>query len=80
MLLLLEHTGYGFACVLVIRRAERIQVEMMPWMRYIPSALAGWKRSAQQYYQKADKEFTLMFKAVQDRVVRLTMMRVNTSN
>ena len=57
---------------------DDVQVEVLPWMRYIPSALAGWKRFAQQYYQKADKEFTLMFKAVQDRFVWLTKMRAGT--
>ncbi|KZV67291.1 cytochrome P450 [Peniophora sp. CONT] len=44
-------------------------VEMMPWMRYIPSNLAAWKRSAEHWYNKADSEFLRMFKDVQDKIV-----------
>ena len=74
MLLLLEHTGYGFACVLVIRRAERIQVEMMPWMRYIPDRLAPWKRRAKNLNQEANIEFTRMFERARDNIVRLSYL------
>ncbi|VDB83470.1 unnamed protein product [Peniophora sp. CBMAI 1063] len=43
-------------------------VEVLPWMRHIPSIFAPWKRSAQYWNQKADVEFIRMFESTRDRV------------
>ncbi|VDB83472.1 unnamed protein product [Peniophora sp. CBMAI 1063] len=44
-------------------------VELMPWLRYIPSRFAAWKRSAEGWNQKANEEFVRMFKHAQENIV-----------
>ncbi|THU84482.1 cytochrome P450, partial [Dendrothele bispora CBS 962.96] len=43
-------------------------VEFFPWMRYIPSSLAKWKRDAEQGFAKDSVLFEGLFKSVQDRM------------
>ncbi|KZV67292.1 cytochrome P450 [Peniophora sp. CONT] len=44
-------------------------VEIMPWMRYIPSRFAAWKRSAEEWNRRANDEFIRMFRRAQDNLV-----------
>ncbi|VDC01481.1 unnamed protein product [Peniophora sp. CBMAI 1063] len=43
-------------------------VEMMPLLRYIPSALAAWKRYATKLNEEANAEFLRMFDRARDNV------------
>ena len=44
-------------------------VEIFPWMKYIPSSMAGWKRKAEGEFQEYSKVFGGMFSQVEDRIV-----------
>ncbi|VDC01482.1 unnamed protein product [Peniophora sp. CBMAI 1063] len=43
-------------------------VEMMPWLRYVPSRFASWKRRAEQVNRDANGEFIRMFERAQDSI------------
>ncbi|KZV60974.1 cytochrome P450 [Peniophora sp. CONT] len=45
-------------------------VEMMPWMRHIPSQLAPWKRSAEEWNRKDGDMFRRLFTRVQENVAK----------
>lgn len=45
------------------------QVEMMPWMRYIPSRLAAWKRRAMESRKKDGDVFSRLYGHVQGNIV-----------
>ena len=45
-------------------------VELIPWMLYIPSSLAKWKREAKEGYHFFSELFTSMFHDVETRIVR----------
>ena len=44
-------------------------VEFFPWMRYIPSSMAGWKKLAEERFADYNKMFLDMFYAVEARIV-----------
>ena len=44
-------------------------VEFFPWMLYIPSSIAKWKRMAQERQKKYSAMFEAMFCDVEDRIV-----------
>jgi len=44
-------------------------VEFFPWMKYIPSSVANWKRIAEQRYKEYSDMFVGMFREVEDRIV-----------
>ncbi|KZV64301.1 cytochrome P450 [Peniophora sp. CONT] len=44
-------------------------VEMLPWLRHIPSRFAAWKKSAETLYREADGKFIRMFECVQESIV-----------
>ncbi|VDC00549.1 unnamed protein product [Peniophora sp. CBMAI 1063] len=39
-------------------------VDVLPWMRHIPSIIAPWKRRAQEWYQKDNRAFRSLFEEV----------------
>ncbi|VDB83458.1 unnamed protein product [Peniophora sp. CBMAI 1063] len=43
-------------------------VEVMPWMRHIPSAFAPWKREAEAFYRRSDALFSKFFGRVQESI------------
>ncbi|VDC01477.1 unnamed protein product [Peniophora sp. CBMAI 1063] len=43
-------------------------VEIMPWMRHIPSVLAPWKRKAQNFYHRYDTLFRSLLGRVQEDI------------
>ena len=45
-------------------------VEFFPWMLYIPSSIAKWKRMAQERQKKYSAMFEAMFCDVKDRIVQ----------
>ena len=45
-------------------------VEFIPWMLYIPSFLAKWKREAREAYHYFNELFERMARDVQHRIVR----------
>ncbi|SJL10290.1 related to O-methylsterigmatocystin oxidoreductase [Armillaria ostoyae] len=45
-------------------------VEFFPWMRYIPSKYAKWKREAEESYAKDSAMFEGLFNGVKDRVAK----------
>ncbi|KAK0226846.1 cytochrome P450 [Armillaria nabsnona] len=45
-------------------------VEFFPWMRYIPSKYAKWKREAEESYAKDSVMFEGLFNSVKDRVAK----------
>ena len=45
-------------------------VEFIPWMLYIPSSLAKWKREAKEGFHFFSELFTGMFRDVKTRIVR----------
>ena len=44
-------------------------VEFFPWMKHIPSSMAGWKRKAEQEFLEYSDVFGAMFRQVEDRIV-----------
>ncbi|KZV64299.1 cytochrome P450 [Peniophora sp. CONT] len=44
-------------------------VEMFPWMRYIPSRFASWKRSAEDLNRRANDNFGDLFSRAQKRTI-----------
>ena len=46
-------------------------VEFFPWMLYIPSSIAKWKRVAKERQKKYSAMFEAMFCDVKDRIVRV---------
>ena len=46
-------------------------VEFFPWMLYIPSSIAKWKRVAEERQKKYSAMFEAMFYDVEDRIVRV---------
>jgi len=47
----------------------RYFVELFPWMKYIPSSVAKWKREAEEGYKYYSKLFEDMFREVEHRIV-----------
>jgi hypothetical protein len=47
-------------------------VELFPWMMYIPSFLAKWKRDAQRAFKKFSEFFGRLFLDVEKRIVSPT--------
>ncbi|VDC00277.1 unnamed protein product [Peniophora sp. CBMAI 1063] len=45
-------------------------VEMMPWMRHIPSQFAAWKRNAEEWNRKDGDMFRNLFTRVQENVAK----------
>lgn len=45
-------------------------VEVFPWMRYLPSSMAKWKRDAEQWCKRDSKMFGNLFLSVRDRLVK----------
>ncbi|VDC01480.1 unnamed protein product [Peniophora sp. CBMAI 1063] len=43
-------------------------VEILPWMRYIPSRFAPWKRVAEEWYQRANDFYMGLFERVHERI------------
>lgn len=70
MLLLLEHTGYGLVLPFLPRLIVSLyKVEMLPWMRHIPSFLAPWKRTVEEWNREDSDAFVSYFDVVQKTVV-----------
>ena len=46
-------------------------VEFFPWMKYIPSSIAKWKRTAEEQNKKYSAMFEAMLHDVEDRIVRV---------
>jgi len=46
-------------------------VDFFPWMKYIPSSIAKWKRVAEERQKKYSAMFEAMFCEVEDRIVRV---------
>ena len=46
-------------------------VEYFPWMLFIPSSIAKWKRVAEERQKKYSAMFEAMFQDVEDRIVRI---------
>ena len=46
-------------------------VEFFPWMKYIPSSIAKWKRTAEERHKKYSAMFEAMFRDVEVRIVRV---------
>ncbi|VDB97878.1 unnamed protein product [Peniophora sp. CBMAI 1063] len=44
-------------------------VEMMPWMRHIPSRFAAWRRTAEEWNRTASNEFLRLFGRVRDNIL-----------
>ena len=44
-------------------------VEVFPWMKYIPSSIAGWKMKAEKEFIEYSNVFGEMFNQVEDRIV-----------
>ena len=44
-------------------------VEFFPWMKYIPSSMAKWKRVAEEQHKEYSEMFMGMFREVEDRIV-----------
>lgn len=49
----------------------------MPWMRYIPSVFAPWKRTAEEWYERANIFYTDLYGLVQARIVRKHLIPAN---
>ena len=45
-------------------------VEFFPWMKYIPSSVATWKRLAEERHKEYSDMFVGLFGEVEDRIVR----------
>ncbi|KZV67838.1 cytochrome P450 [Peniophora sp. CONT] len=43
-------------------------VELMPWMRHIPSRFAAWKRTAEAWHRSGSDEFLRLFGRVQEKI------------
>lgn len=54
-------------------------VEIFPWMRYLPSAVAKWKKDALEWYSKDSIMFESMYRTVQKRVVSLPVYPVSVA-
>lgn len=46
-----------------------VKVEIMPWMRHVPSVLAPWKRAAEESYKAYNQLFHDYFDRVRKAVV-----------
>jgi hypothetical protein len=44
-------------------------VEYFPWMKYIPSSIAKWKRDAEAWYEKDSEMFEGLYGDVEKRIV-----------
>ena len=44
-------------------------VEFFPWMRYIPSSIAKWKRVAEEHHAVDSVKFMSLYEEVENRVV-----------
>ena len=44
-------------------------VEFFTWMKYIPSSMAKWKRTAEERHEEYFKMFMGLFREVGDRIV-----------
>jgi len=44
-------------------------VEFFPWMKYIPSSVASWKRLAEIEHKEHSEMFVGLFREVEDRIV-----------
>ena len=44
-------------------------VEFFPWMKYIPSSIAKWKKEAEKGYEEYTRMFVEMFCDVENRIV-----------
>ena len=44
-------------------------VEFFPWMKYIPSSMANWKRIAEEQHKQYSDMFVGLFHEVEDRIV-----------
>ena len=44
-------------------------VEFFPWMKYIPSSVAKWKRIAEEQHKEYSDMFVGLFREVEDRIV-----------
>ena len=49
---------------------ELCKVEMLPWMRYIPSGFAPWKRNAEERHIQDSDIFSRLFESVREKTVR----------
>ncbi|KAH8990403.1 cytochrome P450 [Lactarius hatsudake] len=45
-------------------------VELLPWMRHIPSRFAKWKRDAEYWYEKDSAMFESLFNSVREKMSR----------
>ncbi|KAH9168381.1 cytochrome P450 [Lactarius sanguifluus] len=45
-------------------------VELLPWMRHIPSRFAKWKRDAEYWYEKDSAMFETLFDSVREKMSR----------
>jgi len=46
-------------------------VEFFPWMKYIPSSVASWKRLAEELYEESSDVFVGLPREVEDRIVMI---------
>ena len=49
-------------------------VEFFPWMKYIPSSVASWKRLAEEQHREYSGMFVGLIREVEDRIV-MTFIR-----
>ena len=54
-------------------------VEFFPWMKYIPSSMAKWKRVAEEQHKEYSGMFMGMFREVEDRIVMPLIQSVSAS-
>jgi len=49
-------------------------VEFFPWMKYIPSSVASWKKLAEERHKEFSDMFVGLFREVENRIV-MTLIR-----
>lgn len=55
-------------------------VDLFPWMRNLPNAIAPWKRQAEAWYKQDNKNFEDLYEAVKDGVLHGNEQPCFTSN
>jgi hypothetical protein len=53
---------------------ECFLIEFLPWLRHVPSSLAGWKRNAEENFKMSSKLFEDLYQEVKDRIVSFSSL------
>jgi hypothetical protein len=55
---------------------QSILRELLPWMKYIPSSLGGWKGVGEENFRIFSKIFGDLYREVEERIVRIKLLYV----